>query len=67
MVYDSECMMTDPVSMLERCEREKAEALLERRQQVERCYQISVPEVCNLVSSRIRAFSVHRAHSHGLC
>ena len=47
MVYDSECMMTDPVSMLERCEREKAEALLERRQGVERCYQISAPEVCD--------------------
>jgi len=47
MVYDSECMMTDPVSMLERCEREKAEALLERRQQVERCYLISAPEVCD--------------------
>ena len=36
MVFDSECMLTDPVSMLERCEREKKEAMLERHQHVDR-------------------------------
>ena len=36
MVFDSECMLTDPVSMLDRLEREKMDMLLERHQHVDR-------------------------------
>ena len=36
MVFDSECMLTDPVSMLERRERERMDTLAERRQHVNR-------------------------------
>ena len=36
MVLESECMETDPVAMMERCEREKKEAQLERHQCIER-------------------------------
>jgi hypothetical protein len=61
MVFDSECMMTDPVSMLERCEREQMEAHLERHQYVERsdfCYLITT--ICRQVPARGHLLSLSK-------
>jgi hypothetical protein len=49
MVFDTECMLADPVSMLDRCEREKQEALLERHQHVDRC-------LAELASAQLRVW-----------
>jgi len=53
MVFDSECMLTDPVSMLERCERQKNEALVERRQNIER-YRSATASSCFGAATKVQ-------------
>jgi len=54
MVFDTECMLTDPVSMLDRCERQKQEALQERHQHVDRCLRARGLGAQRLASSAAR-------------